>query len=339
MTSPRKSHRPFTIASLCSTLVLLAGNGAVPAAAAADSRPPISATATMAVPGTPNEVFSLFTPEGRSVWDPEWEIEITSPGRERRDGPGARFQFQGKRETVWEVVALDTERRMLDMKYVRPDQLSMAVRIVCAEAEPGHVTVAVTYTAIAPSDVMQRALGSALAHQIEDLVVGKDGWRDRLTHYLREGVRWVPFEPVAIERQHVAHLDAPPDQLLAIANPAGGNHWTTGTPDYLFGSPEEPSGAMWRSRDRWFLVADYDSITRSIKTVLLIPEIEFMIEELRFDPAPEGGTTMHVTWRVAGLPPGGNEAVEAFFDRAWDHRMAMIEESYRSQLKRDADSP
>ncbi len=57
-----------------------------------------------------------------------------------------------------------------------------------------------------------------------------------------------------------------------------------------------------------------------------------MIEELRCDPAPGGGTTMTVTWQVAGLPPGGNEAVQSFFDRHWDQRMARLEESFRIQL-------
>ena len=42
---------------------------------------------------------------------------------------------------------------------------------------------------------------------------------------------------------------------------------------------------------------------------------------------------MTVTWRVAGLPPDGNEAVQAFFDQNWDQRMAMLEESYRAEFK------
>ena len=110
------------------------------------------------------------------------------------------------------------------------------------------------------------------------------------------------------------------------------------TPEYVFGSADEPSGAMWRSRDSWYLVADHDPVRRSMKTVPFIPETELMIEELRCDPSPGGGTTMTVTWRAAGLPPDGNEAVQAFFDQSWDQRMAMLEESYRAGFKAETSS-
>jgi hypothetical protein len=69
-----------------------------------------------------------------------------------------------------------------------------------------------------------------------------------------------------------------------------------------------------------------------MKTVLYIPDVEFMIEEVRCQPGADGGTTLIVTWRVAGLSEDGNDAVQAFFDNHWDMRMGMIEETYKRLL-------
>ena len=93
---------------------------------------------------------------------------------------------------------------------------------------------------------------------------------------------------------------------------------------------------MWRVRDGWMVVADYAPASMTMKTVLYLPDTEFMLEEIRCAPGNQGGTTMTVMWRVAGISAGGNAAVQGFFDQHWDMRMRMIEAFYRDRLENAA---
>jgi hypothetical protein len=69
-----------------------------------------------------------------------------------------------------------------------------------------------------------------------------------------------------------------------------------------------------------------------MSTILSIPEVEFMLEEVRCAPGEQGGTTMTITWRVAGVSKAGNDAVQTFFDSHWDWRMGSIERTYAEKL-------
>lgn len=57
-----------------------------------------------------------------------------------------------------------------------------------------------------------------------------------------------------------------------------------------------------------------------------------MLEEARCTANARRGTTLTVTWRVAGISTAGNAAVQGFFDRHWQARMSMIERTYRDQI-------
>ncbi len=80
------------------------------------------------------------------------------------------------------------------------------------------------------------------------------------------------------------------------------------------------------------VVAEYNPEAMYMKSVLYIPDTEFMIEEARCEPASDGGCILTVTWRVAGISRDGNEAVQGFFDKHWDMRMNMIKKSYQDLL-------
>lgn len=146
------------------------------------------------------------------------------------------------------------------------------------------------------------------------------------------GAKLQPFRPVAIACDHRIQFDAPPREVFALLNPAKGNHWTPTTPDYVFGAADKPGEAMWKWHDGWMVVADYNETSLTMKTVLYIPDIEFMIEEATCIPRDDGGTELHVTWRVAGLSEAGNEAVQNFFDTHWDLRMESIARTYGTKL-------
>lgn len=151
------------------------------------------------------------------------------------------------------------------------------------------------------------------------------------------GVTESVFEPLAIERSHTLRFDMAPAELFELMNPAGGNHWARTTPAYIFGSAGMPEGSMWKTRDTWLLVADYDAERLSMKTVLYIPDVEFMIEEARCVASEDGGTVLEINWRVAGLSRDGNAAVQGFFDTHWEKRMERIEASYSRRAADEGD--
>lgn len=136
------------------------------------------------------------------------------------------------------------------------------------------------------------------------------------------------FTPLTVERQHTITLDFPPDDVFAAMSPADGNHWVKTTPDYLFGSSAALGGAMWRVRNGFMLLTEYDPVVKVMRTVFFIPATEFMVEEIRCAPGFSGGTTMAVTWRVAGISNESNAAVQGFFDNHWERRMDSIEKTY-----------
>ncbi len=105
-----------------------------------------------------------------------------------------------------------------------------------------------------------------------------------------------------------------------------------GTPEYVFGGPNEPAGSVWRRGDSWFAVGDYDLKRRVMTTILSIPQTEFLIETMRCEAHPDGGTRVSVNWCVAGVSLESNNVVREFFARHWDARMARIEETYRELL-------
>jgi hypothetical protein len=45
-----------------------------------------------------------------------------------------------------------------------------------------------------------------------------------------------------------------------------------------------------------------------------MPEIELLVAETRCEAATPEETVVKINWRVAGLSPSGNEAVQQFFD-------------------------
>jgi hypothetical protein len=295
-----------------------------------DPSPPRTTTTTLLIElhGPVETVFSLFLPTNRTRWDQEWEIKISSPRGEPGSTEGMVFERLSDPGIVWTIVALDEEANTIEFSYERPKLYDMKVQIQCEERSPEITTATVTYTASAKSKLLREALAKQLPHQIEGLVKGDFGWEKKINHYLETGRKLEPFLPLAIERRHTIEFSESPGKIFAMMNPADGNHWTPRTPKYVFGSPEEPSGAMWMMGDGWMVVAEYDPDAMYMKSVLYIPDIEFMMEEVRCQPGPEGGTTAAVTWRVAGISEDGNDAVQGFFDSHWDKRMKMIEETY-----------
>ncbi|MDH3196906.1 MAG: hypothetical protein OEO21_01565 [Candidatus Krumholzibacteria bacterium] len=334
MRSPTATtRRPQPVVVLTLALAIQSWTSmATGSAAPAETPDRATATVPLEADGSPGEVFDLFLPTRRAVWDPDWEIEIISPDGASAVTEGGTFRRLADPHTTWQLLKLDRERYVIELAYEKPAVYVMHVRIECAEPSPGMTQVALTYTAEGKTESMRETLALQLEHQIQERAFGKEGWQVLLAHYLEHGTRFEPFQPVAIERTHTVDFDAAPAEVFRQLNPRDGNHWTAATPDYVFGSENEPARAMWRMRESWYVLADYDEQTLSMRTVLFIPEIECLIEEVRCERNGGGGTTMTVGWRVAGLSPEGNEAVQAFFDNHWSRRMSALEESYRARL-------
>lgn len=140
------------------------------------------------------------------------------------------------------------------------------------------------------------------------------------------------FEPQGFERSQEIPFDAAPKFIFELMNPARGNHWTRDTPRYVFGDSTNADGSMWNVGDRWLMVADYDETDLSMKTVLVIPEVEFMIEKATSSADGSGGTILTVDWRVAGLSDDGNQSAKRFFDTHWDGRIQEIRRTYERLL-------
>lgn len=295
---------------------------------------PTTATAMVLLNAPVDEAFALFDPFNRSKWDSDWEIEVVSPKGAQRIQAGLVFRRLTDPQVHWKIERLDRRAHVVEFSYAKPKLYDMTVRIHC-EAAGGTTRAVVTYAGVGKSQHASAALDHQLAHQIEDMIHGEQGWQNKINHYLEHGTRMRSFEPLAIERRHTIEFTAPPDEIFELMNPADGNHWTASTPKYVFGSRLRPSGAMWAERDGWMAVADYDTHAMHMTTVLYIPDVEFMIEQVRCEATPTGGTTVTITWRVAGISAEGNDAVQAFFDQHWDMRMNMIETTYRDVLAKD----
>ena len=310
-------------------LLLLAATLAPIAAAAQEQA---EARAEFTLPFATTEIFPLFLPGGRALWDQEWDIEILEARGAGAAAPGTRFFPRSDPETIWRVEAVDEALNHIEYSYEKPGVYDMTLRIECEAVKARSTLIRVTYLAMGKSKSIADALTVQLQPQITEIAMGPEGWRDRMLHFLQKGSRMELYIPVAISRRHEFRIDADPDRVFAAANPAGGNHWSAGSPDYVFGNANEPAGAVWRRGDSWFAVGNYDIEKRSMTTVLSIPQTEFLLETLRCDPHPEGGTRVTVEWRVAGVSRESNGAVRDFFAKHWDARMASIEVTYRELL-------
>jgi hypothetical protein len=291
-----------------------------------------STTVALRLAGSIDNVFELFDPMNRSQWDEDWEIEIVSPEGETHANTGVAFKRLSDPETIWTIVSLDREGYAMEFSYQRPNMYSMSVEIRCKEDKPETTIATITHTALAETDQIREVLAHQIEQKIRNMAKGEEGWETKINHYLKTGIKFEIFVPLAIERQHQIEFRAAPHELFALMNPTGGNHWTASTPKYVFGSPEKPSEAMWMVGDGWMVVAEHNPDALYMKSVLYIPDFEFMIEEARCEPASEGGCILTVTWRVAGISRDGNEAVRGFFDKHWDMRMNMIKKSYDDLL-------
>jgi len=292
----------------------------------------VSTSVTVHLNGAVDRVFELFDPLNRSLWDQDWEIEIVSPAGETKTRDGVVFRRLSDLETAWTVAVFDRDHHIAEFAYERSNLYEIALRVHCEEKTPNTTVANITYTALPKTDDIRRALDHQLEKQIMEMAKGEEGWETKINYYLSHDARVEVFEPLAIEKQHRFEFNVAPDELFPLLNPAGGNHWTPSTPKYVFGSADEPSGAMWTVGDGWMVLAEYNPDALCMKSVLYIPDTEFMIEKARCEVSPNGGTVLTVSWRVAGISKDGNDAVQAFFDQHWDMRMNMIKKSYEGLL-------
>ena len=68
-------------------------------------------------------------------------------------------------------------------------------------------------------------------------------------------------------------------------------------------------------KDRWYVVAGNNPRDPVYRSVLLMPDVEFMVNEIRLTRGPEEGTTAAtVMWRIVGVSENANSATQEFLD-------------------------
>ena len=131
------------------------------------------------------------------------------------------------------------------------------------------------------------------------------------------------FKPDLIERSHSVQIDADPDEVFKLLAPGQAKKWSQSKHNFdkqkLFsGTNGEIAGhTLLLTGDHgqiWSVVAEYNREDRLLRKINIYPGIEFLINEMRCDSNPRGGTTLTVTWKVTGMTNDGNEAVRNFMD-------------------------
>jgi len=143
------------------------------------------------------------------------------------------------------------------------------------------------------------------------------------------------FRPRLFERERTVHVNGTPDQVYSLLDPENRHLWTKKTDDrerVFDGWDDTFSGAMYFSADehhgyRWEVMANNDPEARLMRWILMYPEVELLVAELRCTPDSDGGTDLTMAWAVIGLSPDGNTAVKNFFDT----------DNFESQVDRTAE--
>ena len=299
--------------------------------------------------GTPEEVFFLFEPEGKKLWN-RWAasnisktlfsgfesslagtmVFSVSPGHPGRSGEG------------WFVVA-EHDSKAKKIRYVGVVQnVELVVRDIRCEINPhGGTWATIKWRVAGLSHEGNQKVQDWMDNNFEETMRKNE---TEINMYLKNKKKALPydfaknkstgnsFKPLAIERRHSFTLPAKPGEVFALLSPENGNHWVKTTPQYLFGTNDKLGGAMYKTGhgDGWMIVGDYDSNSLLMRNVYFINQVEFLVEQVHCKTGKNGGTVVNVVWYVAGTSVDGNQAVQGFFDQHWDARMQSLENTYKT---------
>ena len=133
--------------------------------------------------GPIDQVFSLFTPAGETLWVPEWNPEFLYPAhKETQEGMVFRTG-RGDELTLWSCVAWDPTR--FHVRYVRVTPASRFgfVDVACSAPASGQTEATVTYTFTALNDDGMAYLSSLTEGAFAKMI---DDWQVRINGWLRE---------------------------------------------------------------------------------------------------------------------------------------------------------
>jgi hypothetical protein len=133
------------------------------------------------------------------------------------------------------------------------------------------------------------------------------------------------FQPILIERERTLRIAGNADEVFTLLEPDGRQLWHKAAQRHGSSQPlcqginDTLTGIITFSHDsqhgqRWNVVAEHNRQARLLRSILFMPELELLVAETRCEAATPEETVVKINWRVAGLSPSGNEAVQQFFD-------------------------
>lgn len=124
------------------------------------------------------------------------------------------------------------------------------------------------------------------------------------------------FEPLNVELKHTITIGGTPDEVFPLLGPEGSRLLMNTEIVYFFGSGDELPGAMFRiGEDRWYVVAEHNPKDLVYRSVLLMPDVEFLVNEIRLAPGLKERETMAtVTWRIVGVSENASREIQDYLD-------------------------
>ncbi|GAB4579404.1 MAG: hypothetical protein Fur0022_21420 [Anaerolineales bacterium] len=146
-------------------------------------------THTIYLPGTPDELFPLFTPEGEKRWADGWDFIPVFPGQEIEENMifTTAAHDHGQMDAIWIVSRYEPANYFVEYQRVEPGVKVGRIRVQCLAAEgegngQTRITIEYVYTALseAGNAFLEGFKASFYAHFIQS-------WQTAILHYLQTG--------------------------------------------------------------------------------------------------------------------------------------------------------
>ena len=141
-------------------------------------------TATIELPGPPDEMFPLFTAEGERLWVAGWEPEYVYPLSGEAMSNMVFKTTQGDSETIWTTIAYNAEQRRVAYVNVTPDEKVTRIDVECDAAGDGGTLARVSYTLTALTEQGEQAVTRLTEEAYRERM---EGWQTAIHYWLEHG--------------------------------------------------------------------------------------------------------------------------------------------------------
>ena len=127
--------------------------------------------------------FPLFTPQGETLWVPDWAPDYIYPPSGKTEQGMVFITGHGGETTLWTLVDYQPEKHYARYSRVTPGSRSTIVEVQCHEIDPARTQVTVSYTLTGLSEAGNQAIAAFCGEAYRTMI---EEWHTLITQHCQK---------------------------------------------------------------------------------------------------------------------------------------------------------